>query len=110
MGCIYSNHRPEDAAFLDELQQVAAATPTLHFVPTMTDMAKSSRAWNGETGMIDQKMLQASARSSRADLLLGRPPGDGGGDARDAAEGRRRRGRCARRRLRRLLTRRHGAA
>jgi len=53
----YSNNRPEDAAFFDELQELAAATPTFHFVPTMTDMAKSSRAWDGETGVIDQKML-----------------------------------------------------
>ena len=53
----YSNNRPEDAAFLDELQQLATAMPTLHLVPTMTDMAKSGRVWNGETGVIDQKML-----------------------------------------------------
>jgi len=53
----YSNNRPEDAAFLDELRQLATAMPTLRFVPTMTDMAKSRRGWNGETGVIDQKML-----------------------------------------------------
>lgn len=48
----YSNNRPEDAAFLDELQQIADATPTLRFIPTMTDMAKSQRVWRGETELI----------------------------------------------------------
>ena len=53
----YSNNRPEDAAFLDELQRLADATPSLHFVPTMTDMAKSHRDWRGETGFIDREMI-----------------------------------------------------
>ncbi len=53
----YSNTRPEDAAFLAELQQLAAATPSLHFVPTMTDMPKSHLAWTGETGFIDRQMI-----------------------------------------------------
>ena len=53
----YSNNRPEDAAFLDELQQLAASSATLHFVPTMTDMAKSKRPWNGATGLINREMI-----------------------------------------------------
>lgn len=53
----YSNNRPEDAAFLDELQRLADATPSLHFVPTMTDMAKSHRGWHGDTGFIDREMI-----------------------------------------------------
>jgi ferredoxin-NADP reductase len=53
----YSNNTPEDAAFLDELQQLADATPSLHFVPTMTDMAKSHRGWHGDTGFIDREMI-----------------------------------------------------
>lgn len=53
----YSNTRPEDAAFLDELQQVADTTSTLHFIPTMTDMVKSHRVWLGETGLINQEMI-----------------------------------------------------
>src|SRR5262249_51688835 len=52
----YSNYRPEDAAFLDELQ--AAASKTFHFVPTMTYMARSKRSWTGETGFIDAAMLR----------------------------------------------------
>lgn len=53
----YSNTRPEDAAFLDELQQLAAATPSFHLVPTMTDVAKSHPRWRGETGVIDRAMI-----------------------------------------------------
>ena len=48
----YSKNRPEDAAFLGGFEQLAKTTPTLHFVPTMTDMAKSKQAWRGATGVI----------------------------------------------------------
>jgi ferredoxin-NADP reductase len=53
----YSNNRPEDAAFLDDLKIVAGTTPSFHFVPTMTDMAESKQPWDGETGFIDREML-----------------------------------------------------
>jgi ferredoxin-NADP reductase len=57
MWLFYSNNRPEDAAFVDELQRLADQTPSLHFVPTMTDMARSHRNWHGETGLIDRDMI-----------------------------------------------------
>ena len=53
----YSNNRPEDAAFLQEFEQLAKTAPSLHFVPTMTDMPKSKQAWGGVTGLIDKKMI-----------------------------------------------------
>jgi len=53
----YSNRRPEDAAFLDELQGLERANGNYRFIGTMTDMAKSRRAWAGETGYIKQDML-----------------------------------------------------
>jgi ferredoxin-NADP reductase len=53
----YSNHRPEDAAFLEDLQTVASLTPSFHCVPTMTRMAESQEPWNGETGVINREML-----------------------------------------------------
>ena len=53
----YSNHRPEDAAFLEELQKVASITPWFHFVPTMTKMAESKESWYGETGVINREMM-----------------------------------------------------
>ena len=53
----YSNNRPEDAAFLDDLQKLADTSSTFHFVPTMTEMARSRRPWPGLTGFIDRQML-----------------------------------------------------
>lgn len=54
----YSNHRPEDAAFLDELQKLSQADAKFIFVPTMTNMQKSARDWAGERGSIDRAMLE----------------------------------------------------
>ena len=53
----YSNRRPEDAAFLDELNELQKLNPNFRFVPTMTEMEKSQRKWAGKTGFIDGKML-----------------------------------------------------
>lgn len=54
----YSNRRPEDAAFLDELTALAAQHSTFSFVPTMTLMEKSAQPWSGETGYIDAGMIE----------------------------------------------------
>jgi ferredoxin-NADP reductase len=48
----YSNRRPEDAPFLDELQQLQAANPKFHVVATMTDTSKSRLKWDGSTGFL----------------------------------------------------------
>ncbi len=53
----YSNHRPEDAPFLDELQALERENPNYKLIASMTEMAKSQRRWNGETGKIDKGML-----------------------------------------------------
>ena len=53
----YSNRRPEDAAFLDEVQALERENPNYTFIGTMTDMAHSQRPWHGETGQVDQAML-----------------------------------------------------
>ncbi len=53
----YSNRRPENAAFLEELSRLPQAYPNLHFIPSMSEMAKSKRPWDGETGFIDREML-----------------------------------------------------
>ncbi len=49
----YSNRRPEDAAFLDELVALQQTNSNYKLVATMTDMASSHRPWTGETGLID---------------------------------------------------------
>ncbi len=54
----YSNRRPEDAAFLDELlSEAAKQNPNFHLIPTMTEMDKSHREWKGETRFINKDML-----------------------------------------------------
>jgi len=53
----YSNRRPEDAAFLDELMKAHEKNPNYTFIGTMTDMEESSRQWDGETGYITKAML-----------------------------------------------------
>jgi ferredoxin-NADP reductase len=53
----YSNSRPEDAAFLDDLQDLTGANPNYRCVPTMTDMARSTRSWSGDTGFINRELL-----------------------------------------------------
>lgn len=53
----YSNRRPEDAAFLDPLTQVAAQNSNFHLIATMTEIAKSHREWKGETGVINKDLL-----------------------------------------------------
>jgi len=54
----YSNRRPEDAPFLDELLHLQKENANYRLVATMTDMAKSKRKWEGETGYIDSAMLE----------------------------------------------------
>jgi ferredoxin-NADP reductase len=54
----YSNRRPEDAPFLDELETLAKQHPSFTLIATMTQPEKSARAWRGETGHIDHSMLK----------------------------------------------------
>ena len=54
----YSNKRPEDAAFLKELQNLGKENPNFKLIATMTEMENSKQAWRGETGFINKEMLQ----------------------------------------------------
>ncbi len=53
----YSNRRPEDAGFMDDLRDLEAANPNYRLIPTMAEMEKSHREWLGETGFINREML-----------------------------------------------------
>ena len=53
----YANRRPEDAAFLDELEGLAKENPRFTLVATMTQMEASARPWTGERGYLDAAML-----------------------------------------------------
>ena len=72
----YSNQRPEDAAFLEELETLEKQNQNYSFIPTMTDMEKSHRAWNGETGRINKHMLSRHSNDARSPIYyIAGPPG-----------------------------------
>ena len=52
----YANRRPQDAAFLDELRDLAGQDGNLTLVPTMSGLDEMG-AWDGERGHIDASML-----------------------------------------------------
>lgn len=73
---LYSNRRPEDAAFLPELQQLERQNSNFRLLATMTGMSASSRAWEGGTTKIDETFVQTSvADLSRPIHYLVGPPG-----------------------------------
>ena len=55
---LYSNRRPEDSAFLAELQRLEQQHRQFRLIATMTQMDRSSVAWQGESGQIDEAMLR----------------------------------------------------
>ena len=58
----YSNCRPEDAAFLDELRGLEQTNPNYRLIATMVEADKSSQPWHGETGFIRRDMLERYCR------------------------------------------------
>lgn len=54
----YANRRPEDAAFLPELQKMEQLNPNYHLIATMAEPEKSVQSWSGETGFIRREMLE----------------------------------------------------
>lgn len=53
----YSNHRPEDAVFLDDLRKLEHTNSNFRLIATMTDMSRSKQQWDGEKGWINKEML-----------------------------------------------------
>ncbi len=71
----YSNRRPEDAPFLEELQALQQENPRYTLIPSMSEMAASHRPWTGETGLIDQAMLSRHLSGAVSPLYyLAGPP------------------------------------
>lgn len=71
----YSNRRPEDAAFLDELSRLQGYHPTFKLVATMTQIEKSKQRWEGKTGYINREMLVESVGDLSAPIYyLAGPP------------------------------------
>lgn len=55
---LYSNRRPEDAAFLVDLQQLEEQNANFRLVATMTAMHLSTRNWPNKTGMITANLVK----------------------------------------------------
>jgi ferredoxin-NADP reductase len=71
----YSNRRPEDAGFLDLLSEATQRNPNFHLIATMTEMDKSHREWEGETGVINKEMLTKHLPSLQGPIYyLAGPP------------------------------------
>ena len=104
MVLFYSNRRPEDAAFLDELQSLRDKNPHYRFVATMTEPANSSRP--GRADGVHQRgaALQTPRQCEEADLLRGRPAGYGRRIAHDVERSRHRPQRYSHGNIRGLLT------
>jgi ferredoxin-NADP reductase len=62
ISLLYSNRRPEDAAFLAELEDLAESNPEFRLVATMTEMAKSGHRWDGERRLVDAAFIRDHAR------------------------------------------------
>jgi ferredoxin-NADP reductase len=72
----YSNRRPEDAAFLAELQALEKQNPNYRLIASMTGMEKSHRPWHGETGMINKEMLARYLKDASPPIYyIAGPPG-----------------------------------
>jgi ferredoxin-NADP reductase len=72
----YSNRRPEDAAFLAELQALEKQNPNYRLIATMTGMEKSHQPWHGETGMINKEMLARYLKDASPPIYyIAGPPG-----------------------------------
>ncbi len=72
----YSNRRPEDAPFLDVLAEAAKQNTNFHLIATMTEMGKSHRNWDQETGFLDRDMMARHLSSLSGPIYyLAGPPG-----------------------------------
>jgi ferredoxin-NADP reductase len=54
----YANRRPEDAAFLNELQELEKKNPNYKLIACMSEMDRSQQPWSGERGLINQALLE----------------------------------------------------
>jgi ferredoxin-NADP reductase len=73
---VYSNRRPEDAAFLPELVTLEGRNPNYRLVGTMTEMESSRMPWKGERGFLDRAMLERALDDLAAPAYyLAGPPG-----------------------------------
>ena len=72
---LYSNRRPEDTAFLAELQELERNYPAFAMLATMTNMAASAQDWDGATGYLDEEKISDFCQDLEQPLyFLSGPP------------------------------------
>jgi ferredoxin-NADP reductase len=72
---LFSNHRPEDAPFLAELQQLEVKNRYFRMIAMMTRMSASSRSWEGETRRINEALVQRAVHDLSTPIYyLAGPP------------------------------------
>lgn len=72
----YANRRPEDAAFLAELQRLEELNANFRLIAVMAEPPKSAQPWPGETGFIRRELLERhlSDLASPMYYFAGPPP------------------------------------
>jgi ferredoxin-NADP reductase len=76
----YSNRRPEDTPFIEVLQDLEKTNPNFRFIATMTELPRSKKTWNGETGRINKEMLSKYLNDLRGPIYyIAGPPAMVGG-------------------------------
>ena len=71
----FSNRRPEDAPFLEELRAVEKDNPNYKLIATMTEMEKSKQPWHGETGFVSAGMLSKYLKDAQSPVYyIAGPP------------------------------------
>ena len=76
LALVYSNRRPEDAAFLAELQQLERDLRSFRLLATMTDMSSAAVQWPGETRLLDAELVTRPAQDMpRPIYYIVGPPG-----------------------------------
>lgn len=73
---VYSNRRPEDAAFLGELKELERKNKRFTLVATMTGMSQSALPWDGSVGEISPGLIKNIESNRVAPIYyLAGPPG-----------------------------------
>lgn len=71
----YSNHRPEESAFLEELQEFEGINRNFKLIATMTQLENSLIPWSGLRGRINSKMIKDNLKDwHEAKYYIAGPP------------------------------------
>lgn len=75
ISLFFSNRRPEDSPFLDDLARVERENPNFKMIATMTEMDKSTRPWHGRMGFVTKEMLSESIKDISEPIFYLAGPG-----------------------------------